>query len=78
MEQFNNEDEEFKEVVRMIIRENSASVAKIQRFFEYGYSKAARIVDKMEDLGFISESNSGVRKIIITPEKFEEYFGEKL
>ena len=46
---------------------------------QLGYSRACRLIDIMEYLGFISEfDGSRGRTLLINSEKFEEIFGEKL
>lgn len=70
-------DNELIDVVRMVIRTNTASASYIQRRFRYGWNKAARIMERMEELGFIGKQNgSKPRDVLITKEKFKEYFGE--
>ena len=55
------------------------SVSLIQRKFQLGYARACRLIDLMEHYGFVSEfDGSKGRMLLITPEKFEEIFGEKL
>ena len=54
-----------------------ASVSYLQRRLSIGYARAARIVDQMEDKGYIAASNgSKLRKVLITPEQFAQEFGE--
>lgn len=73
----NRHDEEFLNVVRCVIKCGAASSSLIQRRFQYGFNKAARMIDKMEELGFIGpQNNSKPREVYITREKFEEFFGE--
>ena len=49
----------------------------LQRRFSIGYNKASRIVDQMQDAGFISEREGmKPRKIYITMEQFKEMFGD--
>ena len=47
-------DDDFKKAVRVAIRNNGISVALIQRHLNIGYSNAARIMDSMEDMKFVS------------------------
>ena len=78
IEELNNADNLLKEVVKYIIGYGSVSASVLQRKFAIGYSRAARIMDKLEELEFITEfSGEKRREIIITPELFEKVFGEK-
>lgn len=72
-------DKEFPDVVRCVIRSGKASSALIQRRFRFGWNKAARIMEQMEELHFVGPQEGGAksREIYVTPEKFEEFFGEK-
>ena len=55
----------------------SASISYLQRRLSIGYSRSARIIDQMEDKGYIAPSTgSKTRKVLITPEQFKEEFGE--
>lgn len=71
------EDELFKEVVRRVVQGQFASTSMIQRRFSMGYNRATKIMEEMEELGFIGPME-GVepRKILITAEKFREFFGD--
>lgn len=70
-------DNELIDVVRMVIRTGTASASYIQRRFRYGWNKAARIMEQMEELGFIGKQNGAKpREVYITKEKFKEVFGE--
>lgn len=71
-------DEYFKEAVRIVMQNDGASTSYLQRRFSIGYSRASRIMDQMQQKGFIAAaSGSKPRKILITPEQFEEEFGER-
>lgn len=66
-----------KDVLRWFIQSNQASITLIQRRFGVGFARAARIIDQMEDNGFISaQDGSKPRSILIDMEKFKEKFGE--
>ena len=70
-------DNELIDVVRTVIRSGTASASYIQRRFRYGWNKAARIMEQMEELGFIGKQNGAKpREVFITKEKFKEFFGE--
>lgn len=70
-------DSYFKTAVKLVMANGGASVSYLQRRLSIGYARAARIVDQMEDKGYIAASNgSKLRKVIITPEQFAQDFGE--
>ena len=70
-------EEFFKNAVALVIRDKKASVSYLQRKLTIGYSRAAKIIDEMEDRGFIGPSEGKVyRKVLITPEQFKELYGE--
>jgi S-DNA-T family DNA segregation ATPase FtsK/SpoIIIE len=59
------------------MQNGGASVSYLQRRLSIGYSRAARIIDQMEDKGYIAgATGSKVRKVLITPDQFYEEFGE--
>ncbi|MBQ9793101.1 MAG: hypothetical protein IJW32_05145 [Clostridia bacterium] len=72
-------EEQYKQIVREILKNNSASISLIQRVFGIGFARAARFVDKMEEDGLISVCDGcNPRKILITEEDFFKMFNEKL
>lgn len=71
-------DEYFKVAVKSVMMSGSASVSYLQRRLSIGYSRAARIVDQMEEKGYIAPpTGAKTRKVLITPEQFREDFGEE-
>jgi S-DNA-T family DNA segregation ATPase FtsK/SpoIIIE len=59
-------DELYDEAVRIIMESNQASVSILQRRLRLGYTRAARIIDTMEQEGLIgSFEGSKPRKILI-------------
>ena len=70
-------DSYFKTATKLVMANGGASVSYLQRRLSIGYARAARIVDQMEEKGYIAASNgSKLRKVLITPEQFAEDFGE--
>ena len=59
------------------IKSKQISTSVIQRRFSIGYARAARIIDSMEDCGYIGPStgNSKPRDVIMTAEQYRETFG---
>lgn len=69
-------DAYFADALRMGIERNGISLSMIQRKFSVGYARAGKIIDTMEELGYVSEANgSKPRTMLITMEKFNELFG---
>ena len=78
IEEVKNVDNLLKEAVRASVLNGGVSPAFLQRKFAIGYSRAAKIIDKLVEFGFITQFNGEkMREIIITPELFETVFGEK-
>jgi DNA segregation ATPase FtsK/SpoIIIE, S-DNA-T family len=70
-------DELLPAALKLIIETGQASISMLQRKFSIGYSRAARIVDQMEDLKYVSPSDgSRARNVYITMEKYHQIFGE--
>ncbi len=63
-EQAEEEDELFPEALDFVVDQQKASTSLIQRRFRIGYNRAARIIDDMEQRGFIGPANgSKPRKV---------------
>jgi S-DNA-T family DNA segregation ATPase FtsK/SpoIIIE len=64
------------EALRFVILSESASISMIQRKCSVGYNKAGKIVEWMEDMGYISSFDGAkARKVLITKEEFESKYG---
>ena len=60
-------DELFDDVCSFMVKEGHISTSLIQRHFQIGYNRAARIVDQLEQLDYISGANgSKPRDVFIT------------
>jgi S-DNA-T family DNA segregation ATPase FtsK/SpoIIIE len=47
------------------------STSLLQRRLEVGYGRAAKIIDRMEELGYVSEAEGNKpRKILVTMEEY--------
>ncbi|WP_211653817.1 DNA translocase FtsK [Planococcus alpniumensis] len=69
------QDDLFEEACRFIMSQGSASTSLLQRKFHIGYNRAARLMDLIEEYGFISEQNgSKARTVLITESDIEEVF----
>lgn len=74
---FNNEMEPLlPQVLKFAIECGSISVTMVRRRFAVGYSKAARIVDQMEEAGYISAADGPKgRTVYITEDEYNDIFG---
>lgn len=69
------QDDLFEEACRFIMHQGSASTSLLQRKFHIGYNRAARLMDLIEQHGFISEQNgSKARSVLITEDDMSEVF----
>lgn len=69
------QDDLFEEACRFIMQQGSASTSLLQRKFHIGYNRAARLMDLIEEHGFISEQNgSKARTVLITEDDITEVF----
>ena len=61
-----NEDPLLKEAIQIIRDEERASISMLQRKLRIGYTRAARLVDRMEELEIVGkpEGGTGVRPVI--------------
>ncbi|MDE7107154.1 MAG: hypothetical protein K2O39_02405 [Clostridiales bacterium] len=65
------------QVIAYVIKKEQISAAIIQRRFAIGYARVARIIDYMEEQGFIGPVEAKTpRRIIITREAFMEIYGK--
>ena len=61
------EDELFYEACEFIIEQGGASTSSLQRRFKIGYNRAARLMDILEQNGYITSANgSKAREVLIT------------
>lgn len=69
------EDELLGEAVRIVLDSGQASISMIQRRLRVGYARAARLVDIMEQHGYVSGfDGSKPRKLLITRAQYEQIF----
>ncbi|MGI6027835.1 MAG: DNA translocase FtsK [Candidatus Heteroscillospira sp.] len=66
-------DELLPQAVEVIFDVKQASVSMLQRRLKLGYSRAARIVDQMEEIGVVGPyEGSKPRQILVTREQWQE------
>lgn len=67
-----DEDDLFYEACEFVIEQGGASTSSLQRRFKIGYNRAARLIDMMEQNGFISEGRgSKPREVLISSEDLD-------
>ena len=69
------EDELFPDALNLVLDMGQASASMLQRRFRIGYTRAARLVDTMEELGIVGQSvGSKPREVIMSRQEAEERF----
>ena len=61
----NNNDELYNKAVEIIVKQQKVSTSFIQRYLQIGYNRAARIVEKMEEDGIITEANNAGKRHVL-------------
>lgn len=67
----------FSDAVRIVVESRQASTSMLQRRMRVGYTRAARLIDSMEERGFIGpQDGAKSREVRLTPEQFRRLFEE--
>ncbi|MYL71032.1 cell division protein FtsK [Halobacillus litoralis] len=66
------DDDLYPEAVQMVIEMQSASVSMIQRRFRVGYTRAARLIDAMEDNGIVGPYEGSKPRAVLVSQQAEE------
>lgn len=67
-------DPKFDEVARAIVSGQTASTSSIQRHFQFGYTRAGRIMDQLERAGIVGPNMGGKpRSVLMTPMELEDF-----
>ena len=64
-------DDLFTEAARVIVRSQQGSVSLLQRKLSVGYSRAARIVDQLEDAGIVGPFEGSKARQVLVADEFE-------
>ena len=66
-------DPKFREAVKLAIDAGKISTSLLQRMIGVGYGRAAKLIDKMEAMGYVSapEGNKP-RRVLITMQEYME------
>ena len=60
-----NNDDLYNKALDIVIKQQKVSTSYIQRYLQIGYNRAARIVEKMEEDGVISEANNAGKRYVL-------------
>ncbi len=61
----NNNDDLYGKAVEIVVKQQKVSTSYIQRYLQIGYNRAARIIEKMEEDGIISEANNAGKRYVL-------------
>jgi S-DNA-T family DNA segregation ATPase FtsK/SpoIIIE len=66
-----HDDELFPRAVEMILNADQASISLLQRRMHIGYTRAARLIDMMEDRGIVGKhEGSKAREILVSMDQW--------
>ena len=60
-----NTDELYNKAVDIVVKQQRVSTSYIQRYLQIGYNRAARIIEKMEEEGVITEANNAGKRHVL-------------
>ncbi len=60
-----NNDDLYGRAVDIVVKQQKVSTSYIQRYLQIGYNRAARIIEKMEEDGIISEANNAGKRHVL-------------
>ena len=61
------------------MEKEKGSIGMLQRYFKIGFNRAARIMDQLEEAGIVGpEEGTKPRRVLMSPEQFEQYEEEYL
>ncbi|MGN0815012.1 MAG: DNA translocase FtsK [Candidatus Coproplasma sp.] len=70
-------DDKFIQALKFCVVSNQASVSMLQRRFPIGYVKACKIIDWMENMNYITQSEgSKPRKVLLSLDEFTRIYGD--
>jgi S-DNA-T family DNA segregation ATPase FtsK/SpoIIIE len=61
-------DDLYDQAVALVARERKCSTSFIQRYLQIGYNRAARIVERMEKEGVVSQANHVGKREVLAPD----------
>jgi S-DNA-T family DNA segregation ATPase FtsK/SpoIIIE len=70
-------DSYFLEAAKIIVDKEKASIGMLQRYLKVGFNRAARIMDQLEEAKIVGpEEGTKPRKVLMSPEEFENFLEE--
>jgi len=73
---FTGSDEFFEEAARIVVKVEQGSISILQRRLRVGYSRAARLIDELEQAGIVGPfDGSKARQVLVGPEELRERYG---
>jgi S-DNA-T family DNA segregation ATPase FtsK/SpoIIIE len=70
-----DDDELLEEAARVIVNHRHGSVSLLQRRLKVGYSRAARLMDRMEEMGIVGPADGSKPRDVLVDESFLEEGG---
>lgn len=72
-------DAYFADAAKLLVEKEKGSIGMLQRYFKVGFNRAARIMDQLEEAGIVGpEEGTKPRKVLMSPEQFQEFVDEYL
>ena len=65
-------DELFDEAVKLVVMHQQGSISLIQRRLKVGYSRAARLIDEMEQAGIVGSFTGSKAREVLVDESYLE------
>jgi len=75
-----NDDDDglFVDALQVVVDSGQASVSNLQRRLRVGFTRAGRLIDMMEQRGFVGpHQGSKSRDVLMTPEQFRRMYGDR-
>lgn len=67
------DDDMFVDIARYVVETQNASINKLQKTFGCGFNRIQSIIQKLEELGVVSENlGSRARTVLVTPDELED------
>jgi DNA segregation ATPase FtsK/SpoIIIE, S-DNA-T family len=66
----------FTEAAKIVVRTGQGSVSILQRRLKIGYSRAARLIDQLEEAGVVGPFDGSKARAVLADENFLESMNE--
>ncbi|MFQ6675812.1 MAG: DNA translocase FtsK 4TM domain-containing protein [Fidelibacterota bacterium] len=70
------DDELFREAVQLVVTHQQGSISLLQRRLRIGYSRAARLIDEMEQLGIVGPFTGSKAREVLVDESYLRTLGD--